>query len=111
MARRGNPELVDQLDQAARLDERLRELATDRDAARRRVNELSKQVGQLRREGAAPEAEAAMAASRREGERESELASEAAVTEADLRDVLLRIPNLPHPDAPDGAGEDDNPVV
>ncbi|MCB0984477.1 MAG: serine--tRNA ligase, partial [Ilumatobacter sp.] len=28
-----------------------------------------------------------------------------------LRDLLLRIPNLPHPDAPDGAGDHDNPVV
>ena len=28
-----------------------------------------------------------------------------------LRDLLLGIPNLPHPDAPDGADEADNPVV
>ena len=28
-----------------------------------------------------------------------------------LRDDLLVIPNLPHPDAPDGVGGDDNPVV
>ena len=30
---------------------------------------------------------------------------------SELREILLRIPNLPHPEAPDGAGEDDNPVV
>ena len=111
MARRAKPELLDQLDQAVRLDERLRSLTADRDEARRQVNELSKQVGGLRRDGQATEAEAAMAASRAQGERETELATEATAVEAELREVLLRIPNLPHPDAPDGAGEDDNPVV
>ena len=111
MARRAKPELLDQLDEAARLDARLRELATERDDARRHVNEVSKQVGQLRRDGRADEAEQAMRASRLQGEREAELTGETAVVEHALRDVLLRIPNVPHPDAPDGAGEDDNPVV
>ena len=111
MARRAKPELLAQLDHAVRLDERLRSLTADRDEARRQVNELSKQVGGLRRDGQATEAEAAMAASRAQGERETELAAEATAVEAELREVLLRIPNLPHPDAPDGAGEDDNPVV
>ncbi len=111
MARRAKPELLAQLDHAVRLDERLRSLTADRDEARRQVNELSKQVGGLRRDGQATEAEAAMAASRAQGERETELATEATAVEAELREVLLRIPNLPHPDAPDGAGEDDNPVV
>ncbi len=111
MARRGKPELLEQLDAAARLDARLRELATERDAARRQVNDLSKQVGQLRRDGKADEAEAAMAASRAHGERETALAAETATVEAELRDVLLRIPNVPSAAAPDGAGEDENPVV
>ena len=111
MARRGDPALLAQLDDAARLDARLRELAALRDDARRQVNDLSKQVGQLRRDGRADEAEASMRASRIQGEREAELADEASVVEAGLRDVLLRIPNLPHDAAPDGAGEEDNPVV
>lgn len=111
MARRAKPELLEQLDAAARLDERLRTLTAERDDARRQVNDLSKQVGGLRREGKVAEAEAAMAASRQHGERETALAAEATTVEAELRDILLRIPNVPHPDAPDGDGEDDNPVV
>ncbi len=39
------------------------------------------------------------------------LANEFEVVQGDLRDLLLRIPNLPHPEAPDGAGDVDNPVV
>jgi seryl-tRNA synthetase len=111
MARRGNPDLLAQLDRSAQLDARLRTIATDRDDARRQVNDLSKQVGQLRREGSTAEAERVQARSRELGEREKALADEATTVEAELRELLLRIPNVPSELAPDGAGEDDNPVV
>ena len=111
MARRGKPDLLEQIDQATRLDEQARDIVAQRDAARAQVNELSKQVGTLRREGRTDDAEALQAESRALGERESALAAEHDVVQVALRDVLLRIPNLPHPDAPDGGGEHDNPVV
>jgi seryl-tRNA synthetase len=111
MARRGKPDLLEQLDQAAAVDGRLRQIANDRDAIRRQVNDLSKQVGQLRREGRIEDADAAQRESRALGGREGDLANAAAAAEAELRDLLLRIPNLPHPDAPEGASEEDNPVV
>ena len=111
MARRGKPDLLEQIDQATRLDEQARDIVAQRDAARAQVNELSKQVGTLRREGRTDDAEALQAESRALGERESALAAEHDVVQVALRDVLLRIPNLPHPDAPDGEGEHDNPVV
>jgi hypothetical protein len=71
IARRGAPELVVQVDEAAALDGRLRELTSSRDDTRRRVNELSKQVGQLRRDGANDEAERLMAESRDLGQAEA----------------------------------------
>ena len=70
MVRRANPELLLQLDEAVALDVRLRELATERDTLRRQVNDLSKQVGQLRRDGRAEEADSAMSQSRELGEQE-----------------------------------------
>ena len=111
LERRGNPELLDQVDQAARLDERLREITAERDDIRRRINELSKQVGQLRKTNETVAAEAAMATSRELGDEESSLVTEHASVGEALHELLLRIPNLPHPDAPDGAGEADNPLV
>jgi seryl-tRNA synthetase len=110
MARRRQPELLDQLHEAAKLDARLRDITAERDAARARVNELSKEVGQLRRNGAAG-AEELAAESRVLGDREKQLATEHDSVAGELHQLLLVIPNLPHPDAPDGAGEDDNPVV
>ena len=111
MARRGQPELLDQLDQAAALDADLRRLAVDRDSLRRQINDLSKQVGQLRRDGKAADAEALQDESRVLGERETDQARQAEQVESELRAVLLRIPNVPAADAPDGAGEADNPVL
>ena len=111
LARRGNPEILEQLDQASVLDTRLRDITAERDDIRRQVNELSKQVGQLRKAGDGDAAESVMTTSRELGETERGLAAEHDDVSAGLRELLLRIPNLPSPDAPDGAGEDDNPLV
>lgn len=111
MARRHQPELLEQLSSAESYDRQLRELASERDTLRQQVNEASKRVGALRKAGQAAEAEQAMADSRTMGERERRLAAEADELQSRLRDVLLRLPNVPHPDAPDGLSDADNPVV
>jgi seryl-tRNA synthetase len=100
-----------QVDEAADLDTRLRQLTAERDAARQQIKERSQEVARRRRAGEAAEAEAAQAESRAIGEREQALAGEAGEVEESLRQLLLRIPNLPAAEAPDGAGEADNPVV
>ncbi len=110
-ARRGDPALLDQLDEAVALDTRVRELALARDENRAKVNELSKEVGQLRRVGDVDAAEALQAESRSLGETERKIADEHDAVAADLRDILLALPNLVHPDAPDGTSDADNPVV
>jgi seryl-tRNA synthetase len=111
MARRQSPELLDQVRAAAKLDARLRDITAERDAARARVNELSKDVGRLRREGDGAAADKLAAQSRTLGEQERQLAAEHNAVAAEIRDLLLAIPNLPHPDAPDGASDADNVVV
>jgi seryl-tRNA synthetase len=111
MARRGNAELVSDLAVAARLDERLRNLAAERDDLRRSVNELSKQVGRLRGAGKVDEAEAVQRESKALGEQEAGLNDEARAVEDELRQLLLRIPNVPSPLAPSGTSDADNPVL
>lgn len=111
MQRRAKPDLLDQIDHAIRLDGRLRDIVVERDDLRRRVNEVSKQVGTLRKAGDTAAAEALMAESRALGANEAGLAAESEEVEAVLRDLLLRIPNLPHVEAPDGTGDHDNPVI
>ena len=111
LARRNKPELLEQLSEAISLEGRVRELQSLRDTVRAEVNDLSKQVGAKRRDGDAAGAEALQATSRELGDRERALAAEADELNASLRELLLRIPNLPHPDAPDGQDDHDNPVV
>ncbi len=68
-------------------------------------------MGALRRDGKVDDAEALQAESRRFGETEKQLAGEHDTVSEDLRQLLLVIPNVPHPEAPDGSTDADNPVV
>ncbi len=99
------------VEQVLALDNEQRRLAAERDEVRSQVKAVSKQVGRLRGQGAADEAEAKMAESRELGEREKALAADADRLTDDIRALLLATPNLPSDDAPDGAGEADNVVL
>jgi seryl-tRNA synthetase len=111
LARRGQPDVLKQLERAMALDNLFRDIVAKRDGIRAEVNDLSKQVGQLRSSGDNDRAKAVQMRSRSLGEHARLLENELDVVQRDLRDELLRIPNVPHPDAPDGAGEADNPLV
>ena len=111
LARRGKADLLTQLDTVVALDGSLRDMATKRDALRAKINEMSKQVGLAKRDGDAARADELQAESRRLGDEESSVDDAYAVVEEEMREYLLRIPNLPHPDAPDGSGDADNPIV
>ena len=111
LARRGKPDLLAQVDEAVALDTRVREISLERDTLRAEVNDLSKQVGALRRDKKNDEAEALMERSRAGGDRERILQSEFDTVQDALQQIMLRIPNLPHPDAPNGAGDHENPIV
>jgi len=99
------------VDRAASLDTRARELASRRDELRARSNIISKDSQQARKAGDADKAQALVEEGRQLKGEEKEVTAEAAAAEAELREALLRIPNLPNDDAPDGAGADDNVVV
>ena len=109
VARRG--EDTAPLDEAFDLDRRQRELAEQRDRLRNEIGVLSKQVGQLHREGSKEEAAELQMRSRELGEDEKRVAVEADELAQRLRDVLLVIPNMPADDCPDGTDEHDNVVL
>jgi seryl-tRNA synthetase len=110
MARRGG-DAAAQLDRARQLDERQRELVAQRDELRSRVKNLSRDVGKLRRDGRVDEAEKLQLESRDLGSEEVTLDRDVDAVGTELRDLLLRIPNVPAADVPEGAGEADNPVL
>jgi len=111
LARRGAPEVMAQLESAIQLDVQVRSIQARRDALRAEVNDVSKQVAIKRREGDASAAESLQAQSRSLGDQEKVLADELEGVQAGLHDLLLRIPNVLHPDAPAGVDDSANPVV
>ena len=111
MARRNKPELIGLLDEALGFDGRMREITAERDAIRQQVNELSKQVGTLRRNGDDTAAEGLQAESRSLGDKEQTLAAETDEVTSKLKDVLLRLPNIPHADVVLGIDDSQNPTI
>jgi seryl-tRNA synthetase len=111
MARRNKPDLLGLLDEALGFDGRMREITAERDAIRQQVNELSKQVGALRRSGDHKAAEGLQAESRSLGDQEQSLAAETDEVTAKLKDVLLRLPNIPHADVVVGNDDSQNPTI
>src|SRR4051794_11331597 len=110
LSRRGG-DAAAHLDRILALDTEQRALGTKRDELRAQVKLLSKEVGRLRGQGDTAAAEAKMAESRALGDEEKGLDAQADALAAEVRDLLLRTPNIPAEDCPDGAGEADNVVL
>ena len=109
LARRGeDPALAERV---IDLDASVRRLSTQRDELRARIRTISNEVGQLFRDGRKEEATELQAESRMLGESEKSLDADADRVAAELRDLLLVLPNLASADAPDGASEADNVVA
>src|SRR4029450_318403 len=108
---RGGQGTSDAVDEIVARDAEQRRLTGERDDVRGRIKAISKDVGRLRAQGRTDEAEALMAASRELGEQEKALAAEADRLADETRGLLLRVPNTPSAEAPDGSGEGDNVVL
>ncbi|MEI7885990.1 MAG: serine--tRNA ligase [Actinomycetes bacterium] len=109
LARRGQDPAV--IDEVAGLDSELRSLSGHRDSLRAEVRALSNEVGKLFREQRQDEATELQEQSRLLGLEEKQLDARAEELQILLRDQLLRIPNLPAADCPDGASEEDNVIL
>ena len=105
-----DPTLVDR---ALELDATRRRLLGESEALKAERNVDSKKIGEAIKGGAAPggpEVAALKAASTTAGDRIKVLDAELAETEAELQDLMLRIPNPPDLDIPVG-GEEANVTI
>ncbi len=96
------------LDPFAELDSERRGLVRERDELNATTNRVSKEIGNLMREGKRNEAEAMKAQSKQASERSKEIESRLSVMEEELNSILTRVPNLPHESVPAGKGETEN---
>ena len=101
MARRGAAEDLDRL---LELDARRRELLPQVEELRARQNTASDAIAEAKRSGG--DAEALIAEMKEVSAEAKRLGGELTEVEAARDELAATLPNLPHPDAPDG-GEDD----
>ena len=106
MARRGSD--ID-IDRVIELDAERRRIVTEVEALKQERNLASKQIGQRKQAG--EDIEPAKEAVRRLGEEIAGMDRAGGEIEERLRDLLLRVPNLPHPDTPEGLDESANVVL
>src|SRR6266851_427904 len=99
------------VDELLRLDEQRRKLLAEVEALKAHRNRVSKEIGALMGQKKPQEAEAKKAETRQMGDKIVQLDDAAAKTEAELKMLMLRLPNLPHESVPAGKTAQDNPVV
>ena len=103
----GSPEMVDEL---LTVDEERRAAITEKQETQARQNDLSQEIGTLKREGRDAAAQERIEETSRLKEEIDALDETVQETEEKQRALLLQIPNVPHPSVPVGATEDDNEV-
>jgi seryl-tRNA synthetase len=92
------------------LDTTRRQLITEGDELRARRNQVSRQVGEARRDGQEPPA-GVVAEMREVGDKISEIEQESKSLEECIDTILMRLPNIPLPDVPKGLTEESNVVI
>ncbi|MFZ2755287.1 MAG: serine--tRNA ligase [Atopobiaceae bacterium] len=118
---RENPDVVDKScesrnaswdrDRFFELDERRRSIIAEVEQLQAKRNSISKQIGQLMRDGKADEAEAAKAEVAADKDTISRLDGERGEVETALTDLVCRIPNIPDESVPYGHDDTENPEV
>jgi seryl-tRNA synthetase len=103
LARRG---AADELDELLRVDERRRELLPEVEERRARQNRASDRIAEAKRAG--EDAEPLIAEMRELSAELKELEAELSEVESKRQELLLTLPNLPDPEAPDGETEEDS---
>ncbi|HLL83622.1 MAG TPA: serine--tRNA ligase, partial [Longimicrobium sp.] len=109
LAARGNPAETDAaVERLGALDAERRALVAEADALKGRRNQVSREVGELKRSGG--NADALVAEMRTVGDRIGEIDVRVRAVEEERDGLLLNIPNLTDPSVPAG-GEEANTVV
>jgi seryl-tRNA synthetase len=102
--------LLDVVDELVAVDEERRSRITEMQEKQARQNDLSSEIGALKREGKDDEAEQRIETTSRLKDEIDALEDQVEAAETKQRELLLKLPNVPHPSVPVGASEEDNEV-
>jgi len=93
------------------LDSSRREIQSKTDLMQGEMNRISKEIGSLMKDGKRAEADAAKGKTYSLKEEIKSLSDKLIPIDNDLRNEIIRLPNLPHESVPPGHGADDNVEV
>ena len=93
------------------LDSSRREIQSKTDLMQGDMNRISKEIGSLMKNGQRDEAESAKKKTYSLKEEIKSLSDKLIPIDNDLRNEIIRLPNLPHESVPGGHGADDNVIV
>ncbi|HUK82301.1 MAG TPA: serine--tRNA ligase [Verrucomicrobiae bacterium] len=97
------------ISEIAALDEQRRKLVAESDTLKAQRNQASKEIGAAKSKG--QDTNAQMAAMKEVGDKIAALDARLSTLDAQLQDILLTVPNLPHESVPIGKDPADNPEV
>lgn len=98
-------------DRFQELDSQRRELITKAESLQSDRNRLSKEIGSLMSQGEKDKADATKEEVRKINEELDSVEASRNEAESELRELMLRVPNMPDATTPIGADENDNPEV
>ena len=101
----------DEIDKAIQLDDQRRKVQKELDDKQAEANRISKEIGQLFKEGKRDEAEKAKSRTGEIKEETHKLREEMHAMEQELGEVLYHIPNVPHESVPEGNSDEDNEEI
>ena len=96
------------IDELLAVDDERRNIIAEVETLKAEKNRLSKEIGKLYREGKREEAEKLKEQVEGKNKKIERLERDLKEVEERFRDILLRIPNIPHPSVPIGEDENDN---
>src|SRR5256885_1509041 len=99
------------IEKVLQIDELRRKALGEVEALKAQRNQVSKEIGALMSQKKMGEAEVKKKETGNLGERIKQLDKEGAGLEVSLKEVMLRLPNLPHESVPVGSSAQDNTVV
>lgn len=99
------------VDELLAVDQERRSLISEVEKLKSKRNKLSKEIGKLFKEGKKEEGLKLKAEVESISERIVEIEKELSEVESKFKELLLSIPNIPHPSVPVGEDEEDNVVV
>jgi len=93
------------------LDDKRRSVQSDLDSVLNELNQISRSIGSLLKEGKKEEAEQAKQATKDLKEKSKVLSDTFSEVQTQLDDLLYTIPNTPHEDVPGGTTSEENQII